>query len=593
MLNILDFFSIYTENFSDKKKWTNFGVYPAQNMTTDISKAQSPYPKKFLILSGLFLIINILQSIFTELAGDESYYWRYAQDLDWGYFDHPPLLAVMIKLGGFLFGGELGVRFVGVLFGWASIFLLWHSLDKELRTKPFATELFFLMWFAFPIFNIYTFITVPDSPLLFFAILYLYVLKKFKENSSFKITFVLAVVMALMLYSKYHGIILIFITIIADWKLLKNPKFYIAAVVGALLFIPHLVWQYNHDFATLRYHFFERNSEFSFAFIAEYPMNVLLILNPFLAVLFLFVIFKNRQNTDKTQRFVFWGFILFFAFSALKSHVEPHWIAISSVPLFVLLFKIAAENDKIRNLVRKFSIASIVILALGRFFLIFDILPIKTEFHGGKTLALQIEAKAGNLPVFLTNSYTAASKYFFYTGKPAFSYNSVHYRKNQFDFWNYEDTLKGKTVFFTSPYKSAFFTKEIKSDFYYEVIENFLPSKKIRLIPDTNFETLHIGQSENFTIELENPYPFSLQTTDKQLPLIIYVIFQKGKHTAAELPVTVSLPEKIEMFSTLKLNATFTVPEISPDKYTLFLSVKPGKLYSQFNSKSFKTKVEK
>jgi len=59
----------------------------------------------------VFFVINILQAAFLELHFDEAYYWLYSRNLDWGYFDHPPLVAVLIFAGTKLFGGYLGVRF--------------------------------------------------------------------------------------------------------------------------------------------------------------------------------------------------------------------------------------------------------------------------------------------------------------------------------------------------------------------------------------------------------------------------------------------------------------------------------------------------
>ena len=57
-----------------------------------------------------WLVAGLLQSIFTELQDDEAYYWVFSRYLDWGYFDHPPMIALLIRLGTSLFGGELGVR---------------------------------------------------------------------------------------------------------------------------------------------------------------------------------------------------------------------------------------------------------------------------------------------------------------------------------------------------------------------------------------------------------------------------------------------------------------------------------------------------
>ena len=57
----------------------------------------------------ILTIVNLLQACYTELLDDEAYYWMYSRHLAWGYFDHPPMIAVMIKTGYFFFRNELGV----------------------------------------------------------------------------------------------------------------------------------------------------------------------------------------------------------------------------------------------------------------------------------------------------------------------------------------------------------------------------------------------------------------------------------------------------------------------------------------------------
>ncbi len=72
--------------------------------------------KKYKLLSLfilVFTIVNVLQGIFTELGNDECYYWMFSQNLDWGYFDHPPMVALMISMGYKLFSCELGINSLG------------------------------------------------------------------------------------------------------------------------------------------------------------------------------------------------------------------------------------------------------------------------------------------------------------------------------------------------------------------------------------------------------------------------------------------------------------------------------------------------
>jgi hypothetical protein len=71
---------------------------------------QEKRPLFLFLLLLIWLAINLLQSAFTELAHDEAYYWMYSRNLAWGYFDHPPFIAILIKLGYALIPEEIGVR---------------------------------------------------------------------------------------------------------------------------------------------------------------------------------------------------------------------------------------------------------------------------------------------------------------------------------------------------------------------------------------------------------------------------------------------------------------------------------------------------
>src|SRR5215213_5585455 len=59
---------------------------------------------------GTWLLLNLVQSAATGLLDDEAYYWVYSRFPDWGYFDHPPMVAILIKAGYALFHNEFGVR---------------------------------------------------------------------------------------------------------------------------------------------------------------------------------------------------------------------------------------------------------------------------------------------------------------------------------------------------------------------------------------------------------------------------------------------------------------------------------------------------
>ena len=69
--------------------------------------------KGFLLV---VFLLNLLQGIFTPIIDDEAYYWMWSQRFSFGYFDHPPMIAIWIKLSDFLLNNEIGARFFTVLF---------------------------------------------------------------------------------------------------------------------------------------------------------------------------------------------------------------------------------------------------------------------------------------------------------------------------------------------------------------------------------------------------------------------------------------------------------------------------------------------
>ena len=92
-------------------------------------------PKQFYFFLAALFILNLVQSNFTQLIFDEAYYWYYSQQMAWGYFDHPPMVALMIKISSYFFDGELGVRFLSCLLSVINILLLWLMIDNPKRNE--------------------------------------------------------------------------------------------------------------------------------------------------------------------------------------------------------------------------------------------------------------------------------------------------------------------------------------------------------------------------------------------------------------------------------------------------------------------------
>ena len=140
---------------------------------------------KFLLPVTIILlsILNIIQGSYTELLPDEAYYWVYSQYMNWGFFDHPPLVAVWVTISDFLFTEELGVRFFSAISFSLMMYLVWVTIDHPSKNK--YSWLFLLLFLSTALLNVYGFITTPDTPLLFFFSLFLWAYKLYltKKNT--------------------------------------------------------------------------------------------------------------------------------------------------------------------------------------------------------------------------------------------------------------------------------------------------------------------------------------------------------------------------------------------------------------------------
>src|ERR1700712_5880857 len=159
---------------------------------------QTDKPIWYFLLA--WTVLNIVQSYTLELQADEAYYWLYSRYLDWGYFDHPPMVALFIRIGDSILHTELGLRLVTVLTSTASIYIIWLILKKYVvDAVPFVLVVSGLF-----IFHIYGFTTTPDGPLFFFTVLFFFLYQRYLKTDTWTLAVLLGFTIACLLYSKYN-----------------------------------------------------------------------------------------------------------------------------------------------------------------------------------------------------------------------------------------------------------------------------------------------------------------------------------------------------------------------------------------------------
>ena len=459
-----------------------------------------------IIFYTAWIAISVVQAIFTELFHDEAYYWMYSNNLAWGYFDHPPAIALFIKIGYSIFNNELGVRLFVILLNTGTIYLIQQII------QPKNLWLYYAIIASVVLIHYGGVLAVPDIPLLFFTASFLFLYKTYEKKPDWRLMVLLGINAGFLLLSKYHGILVIGFTLLSNLKLLKKPSTWLGILLAFLIFSPHILWQYNHDFATIKYHLFSREiSPFDYTYVLEFIFTQPLIYGPIIGFVLLFFAFKIKPENDfeRALKFIFIGVFVLFFISTFKGKVEAHWTDITFVSIIYFGYKGISQSPKLRKFVYTTLPVSLFLIFAVRIFLMVDFIPqkwhVKTEFHGWDKWAEEIKEIAGERPVVFANSYQNAAKYEFYSGITSISLNDEKGRKNQYTTWKSEDKLQGLPVMYLPNYTAdgVDILPTAAGKFNYILIDDFKTYPNIKIITDRQPVQGIFGEPMGFEIEFE------------------------------------------------------------------------------------------
>lgn len=547
--------------------------------------------KKLLFaVLAVWLLLNWIQAGLSELDPDESYYWMYSKVLDWGYFDHPPFLALLINVGYSLYPNEFGVRFMVVILQVISIYVIWLIVGKPKERTELATILAVLA--AIPVLQVYGFIATPDGPLLFFTTLFFYAYQLFCRQATFGRTIFLGVCMAALLYSKYHGLLIILFTTFSNLSLFKKKEWYVAGFLGVVLFLPHLYWQYIHDFPSFRYHLKGRDDIYELKHTTEYIMNQLVIFSPFLFPLFIYSLSKYKIKTalERAFYFIIIGFWGFFFYTTFKGGVEPQWTAILSFPLAIIAYRYSLENPRLGLWLRRMAFLTIGLLLIARVFIIIPVPSIKSNFHNTAWIP-ELQKASEGYPVVFENSYRDASKYTFYSGELAYTFTDVKYRKNQYDIWDWEKNLHNQKVFMVGAADwectGCTLLKPPRKTYLVKVIDSLQISQKVELEASNLVPSSKVGAIAKLELEIRNPYKHDVHLDRGNMPIEAKAIFAKDGVVLDQRIMDLELYSPIfPKGDTLNVQASFIVPDTLTGNFDLSFGLQTGDLPASFNSHS-------
>lgn len=294
---------------------------------------------------------------------DESYYWEWSRHLAVGYFDHPPAIAWLIRLGTALFAPlgasvtPIAVRFGAVVAGWIAALATVGAArrlgggDAALRAAIIITVL--------PLAAAGLVLATPDAPLLAAMAVGVYCLVRVLETrpgsrESLVWWCATGVALGAAFWSKYTSIffpaaVVLAIVIRGDLRArLREPGPYLACVVATILFLPVLLWNARHDWISFAYqiaHGLERPQgswlRAAWRHEGDFFGGQAGLVSPILFILLGVATAKSLGRRASSERFVLAVVALvsfaFFIYSATRRRVEPNWPAPAYIPAIVLL----------------------------------------------------------------------------------------------------------------------------------------------------------------------------------------------------------------------------------------------------------------
>ena len=539
-----------------------------------------------LLFYSTWLVLALAQSASTELIADEAYYWVYSRFPAWGYFDHPPMIAFLIKSGYAIFHNELGVRLICALLSTLTILIIEFLTQRK---NPF---LFYTIVLSIGVLQIAGFLAVPDTPLLFFTAVFFYTYRLFIEKTNWRNVLLLAFAISLLFYTKYHGLLIVLFTFISNVKLFTRWQTWVAGFFVLLLYSPHLLWQSQHDWVSFRYHLFESNvNAYKFSYTIEYLLGQLLLAGPLAGIVLLPAAFmyKTKNEFEKALKFTMAGVYLIFLISSFRGKVEVNWPMPALIPLIVLSHQFIIDKVSWIKLIRVVAFVSLLLIIGGRIYLAIDIGPnnsTKGRFHNNKAWAKTITGKTGDTPVVFHNSYQRASLFWFYSGIQSHSHNPYWDRRNNYNFWPTESDLLGKNVFIADIYGLHTFSDSVKTlkgwvGFRFDSVFSALGGIKMTIKQKRiDLDSTHV--TINITPHVPAAYQNFLQS-HPDINGVLFIGIFKGKGIIKELNLEITAQEIAKQVSSFDISIARRLP---PGRYDIRLGIKAKNYLTTHNSET-------
>lgn len=294
----------------------------------------------FFQIFWLSLLVKLVIGYFLPLLPDEAYYWIWSNNLQLSYYDHPPMIAWLFRLGHFLEPYGHAIRFPGIIFLHFSLFI-WREIFKQLRLSEESLTRFLFLILLVPYLGIGSIILTPDLPLMFFWPLSLLFFIRIIQIGKWSDYTWLGASLGLGFLSKYHIVLFLicaifYLSLERKWSIIKWKYVGFTFAFGLVFSSPVIIWNAANDFQSFTFQLKHGLKAESWKWIwpLEYLAGQFLMLLPPLA----FYFYKGRKADNLKPFYYFTVTVLFFFFAtSFKSSVEMNWTLMAFPSFFALV----------------------------------------------------------------------------------------------------------------------------------------------------------------------------------------------------------------------------------------------------------------
>lgn len=302
------------------------------------------------------LAIKVLLAYIVPLSGDEAYFVLWAQHLDFGYYDHPPMVAWFLHLIMYLGNTEVLLRLPSILtatlIGWG-IYRLIKPLDAD--KAALVASLFLIS----PL-NILNVLVTTDTPLILFVFLSAAALFKALQHNQTSWYALSGAGFGLAFLSKYFAVLLglayLVYFIFSAKSRQKTQGFILLFLVAFPFALINIYWNYTHCWDNILFNLYTRNedAQFSLDKVALFVgLQIYLITPP----LIYFLYQQRKHFFQKIKRenvhiffYIFVIPLLVFSLLSFKKIIGLHWVLAFYPALYMLLYPLLSRATLIKML---------------------------------------------------------------------------------------------------------------------------------------------------------------------------------------------------------------------------------------------------